>query len=61
MDEPQTAATDSQVTQPPLDDQRIRVRAYELYEKRNGGAGDAESDWYTAEAELRTAPADATK
>ena len=31
---------------------RIRSRAYELYEQRNGNAGDAESDWYRAEAEL---------
>lgn len=61
MAEPQTVVIDSEVTQPPMNDQRIRVRAYELFEKRNGGAGDAESDWYKAEAELRAAPADATK
>lgn len=57
----QTVATDTLVTQPPVDDQRIRVRAYELYEKRNGGDGDAESDWYKAEAELRAVPAETTK
>jgi DUF2934 family protein len=61
MAEPQTVATDTLVTQLPADDQRIRVRAYELYEKRNGVAGDAESDWYNAEAELRAAPAEAAK
>jgi hypothetical protein len=32
---------------------RIRVRAYELYQKRNGGPGDADDDWYRAEAELQ--------
>jgi hypothetical protein len=59
--EPQTVATDAPATQQPVDDQRIRVRAYELYEKRSGVDGDAESDWYSAEAELRPAPAEATK
>ena len=39
---------------PPVDEERIRVRAYELFEKRNGGPGDAESDWYAAAAELET-------
>ena len=38
---------------PPTGDDRIRIRAYELYEKRKGQAsGDAESDWYQAEAEI---------
>ncbi|MGZ5432279.1 MAG: DUF2934 domain-containing protein [Thermoanaerobaculia bacterium] len=31
---------------------RIRIRAYELYEKRKDQLGDAESDWYRAEAEI---------
>ena len=31
---------------------RIRIRAYELYEKRKDQPGDAESDWYQAEAEI---------
>lgn len=37
---------------------RIRVRAYEIYQTRNGAPGDAESDWAQAERELngRTAP-----
>jgi hypothetical protein len=30
----------------------IRERAYQLYVERNGQNGDAESDWYTAEAEM---------
>ncbi len=37
---------------------RIRVRAYEIYQARDGAPGDAESDWAQAERELngRTAP-----
>lgn len=34
-------------------EERIRIRAYELYEKRSGNAGDAESDWYRAESEIK--------
>lgn len=33
-------------------EEKIRVRAYQLYESRNGAPGDAESDWYQAEAEI---------
>lgn len=33
---------------------RIRMRAYELYEARNGGPGDADGDWYRAELELQS-------
>ncbi len=32
----------------PIDEERIRARAYELYEKRKGAEGDPESDWYAA-------------
>lgn len=37
---------------------RIRLRAYEIYQARNGAPGNAESDWAQAERELngRTAP-----
>lgn len=31
---------------------RIRLRAYEIYESRNGGPGDALADWVQAEREL---------
>ena len=41
-------------TETTLGEDRIRIRAYELYEKRNGASGDAESDWYRAEAELKS-------
>ena len=33
-------------------EEKIRLRAYELYEQRNGVPGDPESDWYRAEAEI---------
>lgn len=33
----------------------IRKRAYELFLARNGGPGDAASDWCRAERELREA------
>jgi osmotically-inducible protein OsmY len=35
------------------EEHRVRRRAYEIFQKRNGGPGDAESDWYQAEAELQ--------
>jgi len=38
---------------------RIRVRAYEIFLARNGGPGDAKSDWCQAERELN-GKADAT-
>ena len=34
-------------------EEQVRRRAYELYQKRQGGPGDADGDWYRAEAELR--------
>ena len=37
---------------PNLDEESIRIRAYELWEERHGVNGDAESDWFRAEAEL---------
>ncbi len=37
-------------------DEQIRQRAYEIYRRRNGGPGDARSDWLQAEAELRGKP-----
>lgn len=33
-------------------EEKIRQRAYQLYEQRNGEEGDPESDWYQAEAEI---------
>jgi DUF2934 family protein len=32
----------------------IRARAYELYEQRGRQDGQAQTDWFQAEAELRT-------
>ncbi len=33
----------------------IRIRAYELSQTRNGGPGDAQTDWVQAERELAAA------
>lgn len=35
-------------------EERIRNRAYQLYEQRGGSGGDAESDWLRAETEIDT-------
>ena len=40
---------------------RIRIRAYELYQARNGGPGDPEDDWYRAEAEVRAKTAETSE
>lgn len=37
-----------------VDEAQIRVRAYELYLERGVVQGDALSDWFTAERELRS-------
>jgi hypothetical protein len=34
-------------------EEQIRARAFQIYQRRNGGAGDAQSDWIQAERELR--------
>jgi hypothetical protein len=39
------------VTFPSLEE-RIRVRAYELYLRRNGVAGSPEQDWFQAASEI---------
>ena len=58
----ETKTETSQPAMPPGNgEDRIRVRAYKLYEKRNGAPGDAESDWYHAEAELKGDPAEPAK
>ena len=35
----------------PTEDQ-IRARAFEIFQRRNGGPGDAHADWLQAEREL---------
>jgi hypothetical protein len=35
-------------------EEKIRARAYELYQRRGAQHGAHESDWYAAEAELRS-------
>jgi hypothetical protein len=42
-------------------EQRIRMRAYELYEQRNRGFGHDVEDWLDAEAELRREAEERTK
>jgi DUF2934 family protein len=42
-------------------EQRIRMRAYELYEQRNRGYGHDVEDWLDAEAELRGKAKEQTK
>jgi hypothetical protein len=37
-------------------EERIRIRAYELYQNRASEEGDPESDWYQAEAEIMGTP-----
>jgi len=46
---PAAAATTAMKLQPNL----IRCRAYEIFLGRNGGPGDAVSDWVQAERELK--------
>ena len=59
MTEP--ATTQKPTVQQASGEDGIRIRAYELYEKRKGGPGDAESDWYRAEAELKGDAAEPAK
>lgn len=42
-------------------EQRIRARAYELYEQRSRGNGHDVEDWLDAEAELRRKAEEQTK
>ena len=48
---PATNATARRRAEPQADE--IAARAYEIYCRRNGAAGDPEADWLQAEAELR--------
>ena len=46
----------------PVTEDRIRTRAFEIYQQRNGngGQGDAASDWLQAERELNGGAPDPT-
>ena len=33
-------------------EEQIRARAFEIFQRRNGGPGDAHADWLQAEREL---------
>lgn len=41
-------------TNPTVNEERIRARAYELYERRGRKHGSHDQDWFAAEAELRS-------
>ncbi|MBS0198662.1 MAG: DUF2934 domain-containing protein [Planctomycetes bacterium] len=59
---PTEAAAPKTTTPPPAQDATdlvpnvasIRTRAYEICQNRNGGPGDALTDWTQAEKELKT-------
>lgn len=40
-------------TKPVPSEEQIRARAFEIFMRRNGGPGDAHSDWLQAERELQ--------
>ena len=46
-------AQDSQARDSSVPEQRIRERAYQIYQQRGARDGHAEGDWLTAEAELK--------
>ena len=50
---PSTPSVDAGASRPSID--RIRTRAYEISQARNGGPGNATSDWLQAERELTAA------
>ena len=39
----------------PQDDEQVRILAHNLWERRGGGHGSPEDDWYEAERQLRGA------
>jgi hypothetical protein len=39
----------------PQDDEQVRILAHNLWERRGGGHGSPEEDWYEAERQLRGA------
>jgi hypothetical protein len=43
----------SEEIDPSVPEQRIRERAYQIYQLRGARDGHAEGDWLTAEAELK--------
>ncbi len=48
-----TGQNSRKTLKPSYDESRIRARAYQIYLKRNNGAGSALGDWLQAERELR--------
>lgn len=48
-----SALQQSQEIDSSVPEQRIRERAYQIYQQRGAKGGHAEGDWLTAEAELK--------
>lgn len=55
-DSPQTAGLES--SQPPMSENTVARRAYELYEQRGGEHGRDWDDWFQAEQEARASTND---
>jgi hypothetical protein len=51
---PVSSPANDQGRQEPTD--RVRLRAYEISQGRNGGPGDAMADWIQAEQEVAAQP-----
>ena len=48
-----TGQNNRKTVTPNYDDRQIRARAYQIYLKRNDGAGSTLGDWLQAERELK--------
>ena len=48
-----TTATRSAAKATVITEDQVRERAFQIYQTRNGGGGDAMADWTQAERELR--------
>ncbi|HQL53606.1 MAG TPA: DUF2934 domain-containing protein [Phycisphaerae bacterium] len=48
-----TTGVTKSCTKPMPSEEQIRARAFEIFKRRNGGPGDAHSDWLQAERELQ--------
>jgi hypothetical protein len=55
------AEAQKSAAQQPLLEERIRIRAYELFLARNREPGRENDDWFQAEAEVAQKPAETTE
>jgi DUF2934 family protein len=51
--QPVKPAEEKVLPKAPSTEERIRIRAYELFEARKGAPSDPVADWYQAEAEIK--------